>query len=87
MSRQSCVKFCEFCPKNGILGVGETLLTGSGDGVINLWNMNVGQWRSSKESSFDLEEKSRLLLTIDDTLGCRKTTEVKVTEMDGQESL
>lgn len=64
-SRSSCVKFCEFCPRNGIMGMGETLMTGSNDGVVNLWNMNVGQWRSSKEANFTLEDKSRLLMTID----------------------
>ena len=47
------------------MGMGETLMTGSNDGVVNLWNMNVGQWRSSREANFTLEDKSRLLMTID----------------------
>lgn len=46
MSRQACVKFCEFSPKNGTPNVGECLMTGSVDGTINLWNMSVGAWRS-----------------------------------------
>jgi hypothetical protein len=83
--RQSCVKFCEFCPKNGIIGVGETLLTGSGDGVINIWNMSVGSWRSNREKDFNLEDKSRLILTIDDIKGCQKTKKIKIDEPDGEE--
>jgi WD40 repeat protein len=79
------VKFCEFSPKNGVAGYGDILLTGSNDGVINLWNMNVGQWRSTKENTFDLEDKARLLLTIDDAHGCRKTTEIKVSDPSGHE--
>ena len=47
--------------------------------------MNVGQWRSTKESTFDLEDKARLLLTIDDAHGCRKTTEVKVSDLSENE--
>jgi hypothetical protein len=83
MSRQSCVKFCEFNPKNGIQGVGETLMTGSVDGAINLWNLSVGAWRSSKESAFNLEDKSRLILTIDEAKGCRKTREILESNPDG----
>lgn len=79
------MKFCEFSPKNGVAGNGDILLTGSNDGVINLWNMNVGQWRSAKENTFDLEDKARLLLTIDDAHGCRKTTEIKVSDPSGHE--
>lgn len=85
MSRQSCVKFCEFSPKNGITGVGETLMTGSVDGVINVWNMSVGSWRSQKENTFNLEDRSRLLVTIDEQRGCRISREVKVTDPDGVE--
>jgi len=85
MSRQSCVKFCEFSPRYGVTGVGEILMTGSGDGVINLWNMSVGGWRSSKENSFNLEDKSRLILTIDEGRGCRKCREVNITDPDGVE--
>jgi len=47
--------------------------------------MNVGQWRSTKENTFDLEDKARLLLTIDDAHGCRKTTEIKVSDPSGHE--
>ena len=54
MQRQSCVKFCEFCPKNGKQGVGDILMTGSKDGQINLWNMQVASWR--KEALFDMED-------------------------------
>ena len=50
MSKQSCVKFCEFSPKYGIQNVGDILMTGSVDGVVNLWNMNVPSWRSYRES-------------------------------------
>jgi WD40 repeat protein len=53
--------------------VGEILMTGSVDGTINLWNLSMGDWRSTREKSFNLEDKSRLLLTIDETRGCRKT--------------
>jgi hypothetical protein len=48
-------------------------MTGSVDGTINLWNLNVDEWRSEKEKSFDLGDKSRLLLSIDEVRGCRKT--------------
>lgn len=48
-------------------------MTGSVDGTINLWNLSMGDWRSTREKSFNLEDKSRLLLTIDETRGCRKT--------------
>lgn len=84
-SRSSCVKFCEFCPRNGIMGMGETLMTGSNDGVVNLWNMNVGSWRSSKEANFTLEDKSRLLLTID-TTGCHMTKPIQYRDLNGVET-
>lgn len=86
MPRQSCVKFCEFNPKNGIAGVGDILMTGSVDGVINLWNLNVGAWRSHKESTFNLiEDRSRLILTIDEQRGCSRNREVQVRDSDGTE--
>jgi hypothetical protein len=51
-------------------------MTGSVDGQINLWNMSVGSWRSAKEKSFNLEDKSRLIVTIDEARGCRRCREV-----------
>ena len=74
----------EFSPKNGIPGLGLTLMTGSVDGVINLWNMNVGAWRSTKENSFNLDDKSRLILTIDEIRGCRLTKQVRFVDPTGK---
>jgi hypothetical protein len=73
LSRQATIKFCELSPKQGTSNIGEILMTGSVDGTINLWNLNVDEWRSEKEKSFDLGDKSRLLLSIDEVRGCRKT--------------
>lgn len=77
------MKFCEFNPKNGVQGVGDLLMTGSLDGVINLWNLSVGAWRSNRESAFNLEDKSRLILTIDENKGCRRTREVRSSDKNG----
>jgi hypothetical protein len=48
-------------------------LTGSVDGTVNLWDLNVDGWQSAIEQNFDLEDKSRLLLKIDEGRGCLKT--------------
>ena len=58
-------------------------MTGSVDGTINLWNLNVDEWRSEKEKSFDLGDKSRLLLSIDEVRGCRKTKKIKFNDPSG----
>jgi hypothetical protein len=63
MPKSSGIKFCEFQPKGGVPGVGETLMTGGGDGVVKLWRMNVGKWKNQqKQQFFDLNDKSRLIL-------------------------
>ncbi len=58
------VKFCEFSPKNGIQGIGEILMTGSGDGVVKLWRMQIDKKPrgQTKQSVLNLEDKSRLIL-------------------------
>ena len=87
MDRQSCVKFCEFNPKYGIPGSGEILMTGSGDGIVNLFNMSVSSWRSNKENFFNLEDNSRKILTIDDRKGGLKGREIKAQATDGSETV
>lgn len=51
-----------------------------------MWNLNVGAWRSHKESTFNLiEDKSRLILTIDEQKGCSRNREVQLRDSDGSE--
>ena len=71
MPKQSGIKFCEFQPNKGVPGVGDTLMTGSGDGVVKLWSMKVGKWKNQqRQQLFDLNDKSRLILQIDESKGC-----------------
>jgi hypothetical protein len=80
MSKQSCVKFCEFSPRHGVQNMGDMLMTGSVDGVVNLWNMSVPGWKSYRDSTFSLEDNSRLILSIDEDKGCFLNNQVKSTD-------
>lgn len=53
------------------MGVGSVLLSGSADGVVSLIDFDLGAWGSIKESEFNIEDRSRFLLSIDECYGCR----------------
>ena len=59
-------------------------MTGSNDGVINIWSMNVGQWRSHREANFNLGDKQRLLLTINQS-GCQVQKQIKYRDINNVE--
>jgi hypothetical protein len=44
-------------------------MTGSTDGIVKIWKMNVGAWRQG-ERDFSMDDKSRLWLEIDENRGC-----------------
>jgi hypothetical protein len=53
-------------------------MTGSGDGVVKLWRMNVGKWKhQQRQQVFDLNDKSRLILQIDEINGCLISKQMK----------
>jgi WD40 repeat protein len=72
LHKHSGIQFCEFSPKNGVPGVGDFLMTGSTDGIVKIWKMNVGAWRTG-ERDFSMDDKSRLWLEIDENRGCLET--------------
>lgn len=72
MHKNSGIQFCEFSPKNGVPGVGDYLMTGSTDGIVKIWKMQVGTWRQG-ERDFSMEGKSRLWIEIDENRGCLET--------------
>lgn len=57
------------------------------DGTVNLWNLNVDSWQSITEQNFDLEDKSRLLLKIDEVRGCLKTKQIRLKAPNGIEHI
>lgn len=65
--------------------MGDMLMTGSVDGVMNLWNMRVPGWKSGRESQFSLEDSSRLVITIDEAKGCFINQQKKWTDSEGHE--
>lgn len=53
-------------------------MTGSADGVVKLWHMNVGKWKNQqRQQSFDMNDKSRLFLQIDESNGCLISKQIK----------
>lgn len=53
-------------------------MTGSGDGVVKLWRMNVGKWKhQQRQQAFDMNDKSRLILQIDEANGCLISKQMK----------
>ena len=50
-------------------------MTGSTDGIVKVWKMAVGHWRAG-EKDFSMDDKSRLMLEIDEHRGCLETTSV-----------
>ena len=43
--KNSGIQFCEFSPLKGIPCIGDTLMTGSTDGIVKIWRMNMQNWR------------------------------------------
>jgi len=46
--------------------------------------MSVGAWGSAKEQTLNLEDKSRLILDINENFGCLKTKAEIVNKVNGK---
>ena len=71
--KSSGIQFCEFSPLKGIPCIGDTLMTGSTDGFVKIWRMNMHNWRKD-EKDFTMDGFERLILEIDENRGCLLTS-------------